>query len=31
MSKIKTKETEKGKKRGEINHGFYKETIAMQM
>jgi hypothetical protein len=31
MSKMKTEETEKGKKRGEINHGFYKETIARQM
>jgi hypothetical protein len=28
---MKTEETEKGKKRGEIYHGFCKETIAMQM
>ncbi|MDR0981819.1 MAG: hypothetical protein LBM07_01070 [Culturomica sp.] len=29
--KMKTEKTEKGEKRGEIYHGFYKETIAVQM
>jgi hypothetical protein len=27
MSKMKTEKTEKGKKRGEINHGFTKKLL----